>query len=221
MIDLIESIESWENDVALLTSRLREITHCYFGTSNDRVDGAINLAIDLHDGHFRDEGVPYVVHPLRVSLALAKKLDSYPHPRDPAPIAPHTLICVAILHDVFEDCAQSYDIVEKGLGSEVCRLVSLLSRRIGPNCPKLNRRAYFQRLMSAPEGIRAVKILDNLDNLRGLLFSRKPRARRLEYLQSTADYVLPLSHAALSKLLKESARDLAEIFRRLQLNGQL
>src|SRR4029078_5898929 len=54
---------------------------------------AYDVAHAAHTGQFRDEGTPYIVHPVRVAVSLVDELKLY------SPI----LICSALLHDVIED----------------------------------------------------------------------------------------------------------------------
>ncbi|HKP86811.1 MAG TPA: HD domain-containing protein, partial [Blastocatellia bacterium] len=54
---------------------------------------AYEIAEAAHEGQMRDEGTPYIVHPLRVAVSLVDELEIY-SPR---------LVSSALLHDVIED----------------------------------------------------------------------------------------------------------------------
>ncbi|HSE38447.1 MAG TPA: HD domain-containing protein, partial [Blastocatellia bacterium] len=54
---------------------------------------AYEVAHEAHAGQTRDEGTPYILHPIRVAVSLVDELRLY---------SP-TLICSALLHDVIED----------------------------------------------------------------------------------------------------------------------
>lgn len=56
---------------------------------------ALVLATQAHDGQFDKGGNPYVLHPIRVM--------QYLHTED------EELQCIALLHDVVEDCGVTYE----------------------------------------------------------------------------------------------------------------
>ena len=59
---------------------------------------AYEMAEAVHATQMRDEGTPYIVHPLRVARALVAELE----------ITRPVLICSALLHDVIEDSPDYY-----------------------------------------------------------------------------------------------------------------
>jgi GTP pyrophosphokinase len=54
---------------------------------------AFEFAREAHAGQVRDEGTPYIVHPVRVAATLVHELEVF-SPR---------LVCAALLHDVIEE----------------------------------------------------------------------------------------------------------------------
>src|SRR5262249_45977516 len=82
------------------------------------VKRAYLVAEEAHRGQKRDEGLPYIVHPVRVAATLPKELDIY----DPR------LICSALLHDVIEDSPTTREDIAAGFGEEIARMVWLLTK---------------------------------------------------------------------------------------------
>ncbi|HEY7912847.1 MAG TPA: HD domain-containing protein, partial [Blastocatellia bacterium] len=79
---------------------------------------AYQLAEQSHTGQMRDEGTPYILHPIRVAVSLVDELRIY---------SP-TLVCGALLHDVIEDSPVTRDDVATGFGDEVAEIVWLLTK---------------------------------------------------------------------------------------------
>ena len=83
----------------------------------DRLESAIELAVMLHKFQKDYAGEPYILHPLRVMLAI----------RDRAGTEDEQI--AAILHDVVEDTAFTLGDILNRFGEEVARLVDALTRR--------------------------------------------------------------------------------------------
>ena len=80
----------------------------------EMLSNAIKLATNAHAGQFDKGGVPYILHPLKVMHYL--KSDD------------EELQCIAVLHDVVEDCGVTWEDLEKeGMSVWVIDAVSLLS----------------------------------------------------------------------------------------------
>ena len=72
---------------------------------------AYQFALNAHKNQKRDEGVPYIIHPLAVADILSDlKLDS-------------ATITTGLLHDTIEDTKITYNSVVKEFGKEVADLV--------------------------------------------------------------------------------------------------
>src|SRR5690242_20165150 len=83
----VQSFEDrFEHLTALLAERLGE-------EDLGLVRRAYEVARAAHEGQLRDEGTPYIIHPIRVATLLVEELHNY---------STH-LICAALLHDVIED----------------------------------------------------------------------------------------------------------------------
>ena len=72
---------------------------------------AYNFALEAHKNQKRDEGIPYISHPVAVANILTNlKLDS-------------ATIATGLLHDTVEDTKATYETVKKEFGKEVADLV--------------------------------------------------------------------------------------------------
>ena len=88
------------------TEQIAQVCHAY------------EVAHDAHAGQTRDEGIPYIVHPIRVAVSLVDELNLY---------SP-TLICSALLHDVIEDCGITRGDIGRMFGDEIAEVVWLLTK---------------------------------------------------------------------------------------------
>ena len=111
---------------------------------------AIDLAVAAHRDAEDPPGEPYIVHPMRVLLAVSRSADSEQD---------EPLRCVAILHDTIERGGLSAgDLLKAGMPKAVVRAVELLNHR-----DKVSYADYVVKLK--PDRLaRAVKIADLLDN---------------------------------------------------------
>lgn len=81
----------------------------------DTVEGAILFATRAHDGQTDQQGMPYILHPLRVGGRLHEFGDTY--------------VIAGILHDVVEDTPHTLaDLQALGAHPDVLHAVALLTR---------------------------------------------------------------------------------------------
>jgi GTP pyrophosphokinase len=149
---------------------------------------AIELAFAAHEGQTRDEGTPYVEHPLRVWDAFKQH-----RPLGETTIRHYEeLGCIAILHDVLEDCDVTYAQLESEFSAFVAEGVRLLTKqplRAGEDKAARDA-AYFAALREAPRDIQLIKLLDRLDNLTSLAASPVP-GKVARYVEETERIFLP------------------------------
>jgi hypothetical protein len=107
-----ESIDDW----SLLAVRGRQPSMRY-----PRLDKAIGLAAQLHQGQERegDAPLPYVTHPMEVLMAL----------RYEGGETDEDLLCAAALHDVIEESGASLDELRSVVGERAAGLVKELTRQ--------------------------------------------------------------------------------------------
>ena len=155
---------------------------------------AYEVAESAHAGQMRDEGTPYIVHPLRVAVSLADELEIY----SPA------LIAGALMHDVIEDSPVTREEIAEMFGERIAEIVWLLTKFDYMSLP-----AYLGAIeAAAPTGAPIVKLCDRLDNLRFLAHSPKYEKKR-RYIRTTEQHYLPMA-ARTNKYLYDELRRLLE-----------
>ncbi|HYV07052.1 MAG TPA: HD domain-containing protein, partial [Blastocatellia bacterium] len=118
------------------------------------VDRAFELARVAHDGQTRDEGTPYIVHPVRVAAVLVNELEVFNG----------RLVCAALLHDVIEDSPTTREQIAEMFDQEIAQLVWLLTK-----LEEVSLADYLSAIeASGATGATLVKLCDRLDNLRFL-----------------------------------------------------
>ena len=141
------------------------------------VQAAHALAAALHAGQYRDEGHPYIVHPLRVATHLAQHGF-----RDP------DLLAAALLHDALEDTALDEAELTLRFGPRVTALVWAATK------PMLRRRrdaaAYLAAAGASEREGYLIKLADRLDNLLSLHESPR-RGMRFRVLEETRSKYVP------------------------------
>jgi (p)ppGpp synthase/HD superfamily hydrolase len=156
---------------------------------------AYELAEQSHAGQMRDEGTPYILHPIRVAVSLVDELQIY---------SP-TLVCGALLHDVIEDSPVTRDDIAIEFGDEIAEIVWLLTKFEDVSLP-----AYLAAIEAASRtGAPIVKLCDRLDNLRFLAHSPKAEKKR-RYIRTTQQHYLPLAARTNQYLYGELRRWLDE-----------
>ena len=174
----VVNIDMGPDAESALTARLIEA--CGDGPE---IGAALRLARRAHDGAVREDGSPYLCHPLRAALILV----------DEAGVRDTRLACAALLHDVIEDGPGiGRDHVAAECGEDVARLVDCLTNEFRCSCvPRDERkRRYLLRVAAAGGDCLLVKLCDRLDNLRSLSRLGDPdKERRIR--RETRLYLLP------------------------------
>jgi len=181
-------VERYHYLIEQLAPRLSE-------TEMEQVRRAYALAEAAHCGQTRDEGTPYIIHPVRVAIALVDELD----------IHSPELVCAALLHDVIEDSPTTREEIAGEFGEEIADVVWLLTK-----LEDVSLSDYLAAIEAASEtGAPVVKLCDRLDNLRSLADSPKI-AKKHSYIRTTEAFYLPMAsrtssylHAEISRLLEE------------------
>src|SRR5262249_10135031 len=162
-----------------------------------RVQHAYELARVAHTGQMRDEGTPYILHPVRVAIILSDELGLYSS----------DLACAALLHDVIEDSDMTREQINLEFGDTVERIVWLLTK-----LPEVSLPGYLAAIEEASDTkAPIVKLCDRLDNLRFLMKSPKVEKKR-RYIRTTEQYYLPLA-ARTDKYLHDQLRGALELAR--------
>lgn len=176
----MDPVEKLEKAIGVLDDAGREL-----------VRKALDVARIAHAGQTRDEGSPYLEHPVRTALILLDEIKS----TDPTEIA------AALTHDVLEDSQIAAGELGKRTSPRVAEIVAALTKdpiasgltgdaRTAAKTARDNR--YFQLIGKADATIRRVKCADRLDNLRSLPKSpEKGKAER--YKTETRSHLLPIA----------------------------
>ena len=159
------------------------------------------VAAEAHAGQARENGEPYITHPLAVANILAG------HRLDAATIA------TALLHDVAEDTAVGLKEIGRLFGAEVARLVDGVTKltRIELQSERTKQAENLRKLVLAmSEDIRVllVKLADRLHNMRTLHFVPQPE-RRLRTARETLELFAPLAERIGMDALKTELETLA------------
>lgn len=175
---------------------------------------AIELAFRAHEGQLRDEGTPYVQHPLRVweRFKQFRALEDTPIRRY------EELGCISLLHDVLEDSAIGEDHLRAEFGDFVAEGVRRLTKAPVPEGGSKAERdaAYFEALQAGDPDVQLIKLLDRLDNL-GSLAACPDMSKRRRYLEETERVFLPWAaaiaprvHGEMVFLVEDLRRELAD-----------
>lgn len=148
----------------------------------EKIREALVLAEKAHDGQARDQGTPYIEHPVEVCRILVQDLK----------VSDPDLLIAALLHDVLEQSDVAPEAIRERFGEKAARLVETLTRhRQGDPGPKMSFRDYLLRVSrSGPEAV-LLKLVDRWSNLKELGSCPDP-AKRAQYRAETEKIILPL-----------------------------
>ena len=124
---------------------------------------AYDFALKAHENQKRDEGSPYIIHPVAVADILTElKLDS-------------ATIATGLLHDTIEDTHATYKTIEIEFGKEVADLVDGVTKisEFENQAISNSKAENFRKLiLSTSKDIRVllVKLADRLHNMRTIQF---------------------------------------------------
>jgi GTP pyrophosphokinase len=172
----------------------------------DLILRAYAAARAAHDGQTRENGEPYVTHPVAVAKILAGyRLDA-------------ATIATALLHDTVEDTGLSLKQIEAEFGADVAKLVDGVTKltRLELQSERTKQAENFRKLVLAmSEDIRVllVKLADRLHNMRTLHYVPQPE-RRKKTARETLDIYAPLAERIGMEAVKTELDNLA--FRELQ-----
>jgi (p)ppGpp synthase/HD superfamily hydrolase len=152
----------------------------------ERVGAAIDYAILRHKSETRDEGSPYVNHPLSVALIVLSEIG----------IVDEEAAILAILHDVAEKVRGVPDSgilgeVSVRFSPEIAEKVDTLTRKIGST--REERDAYYTaKILQSPYVVRIVKVADRIHNVRSLKLN--PSAEKVvRYIGETEEQIIPIA----------------------------
>jgi GTP diphosphokinase / guanosine-3',5'-bis(diphosphate) 3'-diphosphatase len=165
---------------------LTEKVHAYDPKADTAlIDAAYVLAMKAHSSQKRDNGDPYITHPIAVADILAG------YHLDTASIA------TGLLHDVIEDTSVKLPEVSERFGREIAGLVDGVTKltRLELQSDRTKQAENFRKLvlaMSRDIRVLLVKLADRLHNMRTLHFVQDPE-RRKRIARETMEIYAPLA----------------------------
>jgi GTP diphosphokinase / guanosine-3',5'-bis(diphosphate) 3'-diphosphatase len=164
------------------------------------VTQAFQLARHKHDGQFRKNGEPYIVHPVQVAEILV----SIP--------ADTPTILAAIMHDLLEDTPTTPEEIQELFGDETLHLVEGVTKlgKIQFSSKEDRQAENFRRLfLSMAEDIRVIllKLADRLHNMRTIGFLKPEKQERIAL--ETLEIFAPLANRMGMGKIRAELEDLA------------
>jgi GTP pyrophosphokinase len=155
------------------------------GAKTGLITEAYKIAAQAHEGQVRDNGDPYISHPLAVAEILAGYHLDVPS------------ICTALLHDTVEDTGTTLKEIEQKFGPTIAGLVDGVTKltRLELQSDRTKQAENFRKLvlaMSRDIRVLLVKLADRLHNMRTLSFVQNPE-RRKRIAHETMDIYAPLA----------------------------
>jgi GTP diphosphokinase / guanosine-3',5'-bis(diphosphate) 3'-diphosphatase len=158
----------------------------YLSTADvEQVRSAYRFADQAHLGQLRNNGEPYITHPIAVALQCTEwKLDAQ-------------ALMAALLHDAMEDCGiTKVELIER-FGSPVAELVDGLTKldKLQFNTREENQAESFRKMLLAmARDVRVIliKLADRSHNMRTL--SDMPRSKWGRIATETLDIYAPIAH---------------------------
>jgi GTP pyrophosphokinase len=151
----------------------------------EQVRAAYRFADQAHLGQLRNNGEPYITHPIAVAAQCAEwKLDAQ-------------ALMAALLHDALEDCGVTkIELIER-FGSPVAELVDGLTKldKLHFNTREESQAESFRKMLLAmARDVRVIliKLADRSHNMRTL--SDMPRSKWNRIASETLDIYAPIAH---------------------------
>jgi|TARA_B100002051_G_scaffold9900_1_gene8432 guanosine-3',5'-bis(diphosphate) 3'-pyrophosphohydrolase len=167
----------------------------------DTLNKAYDFALKAHQTQKREEGVPYIFHPVAVADILTDlKLDS-------------ATIATGLLHDTIEDTHATYDTIKNEFGKEVADLVDGVTKisEFENKAVENSKAENFRKLIIATsKDIRVllVKIADRLHNMRTIQFL-KDKNKQIRKAKETMEIYAPLADRMGMNRIRDELEDLS------------
>ena len=162
---------------------------------------AYDFAVKAHINQKRDEGAPYIIHPVAVANILTDlKLDS-------------ATIATGLLHDTIEDTQATYQTIEQEFGKEVADLVDGVTKisEFENQAISNSKAENFRKLILATsKDIRVllVKLADRLHNMRTIKFL-KDSEKQIRKAKETMEIYAPLADRMGMNRIRDELEDLS------------
>ena len=162
---------------------------------------AYNFALKAHEKQKRDEGSPYIIHPVAVANILTElKLDS-------------ATIATGLLHDTIEDTHATYQTIKEEFGLEVADLVDGVTKisEFENQAMSNSKAENFRKLILATsKDIRVllVKLADRLHNMRTIKFVTN-NDKQVRKAKETMEIYAPLADRMGMNRIRDELEDLS------------
>lgn len=188
------------NNLACQEQEFENILVHFSVYNQDRLKEACAFAKERHGEQKRDDGIPYVIHPLRMAITLIRDVEL--HDVD--------LIIAALCHDVVEDTGTTHEEINEKFGERVASLVKDLTRdRANEETEeekKINKPKKFAwYIEEGPQDAAIIKAADVLDNFRSMAFIQegdKAEEKFSRWFAEAKTYYIPLAEKAHPILLQ-------------------
>ena len=164
------------------------------------LENALSMAEEAHQFQFREEGVGYIIHPIRVAIILFSELK----------IFRSDILAAALLHDVVEDSEKTIEDIEANFGKKISGLVQNLTRerpkREKENEKKESKKKKFRELSKASQDTRVIKCADLLDNMRSWKLINKENSlwkKFPRWIKEAKEYYIPIADSTNQYLASE------------------
>jgi len=167
----------------------------------DTLAKAYNFAVKAHEKQKRDEGSPYIIHPIAVANILTElKLDS-------------ATIATGLLHDTIEDTHATYKTIQDEFGKEVADLVDGVTKisEFENQAISNSKAENFRKLILATsKDIRVllVKLADRLHNMRTMHFVTD-KEKQIRKAKETMEIYSPLADRMGMNRIRDELEDLS------------
>jgi (p)ppGpp synthase/HD superfamily hydrolase len=129
----------------------------------------LDFAVKAHKGQTRKyTGEDYIVHPMAVADMVERHGGS------------EVQVCAALLHDVVEDTAVTFDDIRDNFGGDIANLVRWLTDTSQPSDGnrRIRKGIDAKRLAEAPAEAQFVKLADLIDNSSTIFRFDKPFSKQ-------------------------------------------
>ncbi|MDR2606073.1 MAG: RelA/SpoT family protein, partial [Oscillospiraceae bacterium] len=156
------------------------------GINRERLRAAYIFARKYHGEQLRNDGSPYITHPLAAAMIFAKDI-----------MLDEDALVACLLHDVIEDTEVTYKEVERIFGTQAADLVdgvTKLTRIVYTSKDEEQTENIRKTLLATAKDIRVmlIKLADRLHNLRTLDY--KSIVKQRDKAAETIEIYAPIAH---------------------------